>query len=409
MAEQDPVNTPSDAVPPDAPARTAAASIDAAPAGAAAPVGASATGSATAEVEAPPSPPPPAVEKKPRRPRVPLKKRLRTYGVRAYAGALALTVATVCGMALVYLFRAVFTPATLPPNFAEWEGRLDPTALRQAHVPGVTTGAGRAPIAHYHKVDRWFAPDPRNGCTVAGCHSPLPHAPESPIAAFVNLHVTFLDCRVCHEPIAADRPLAVEWVETETERARPVPAALQLIRLLEGLGREKADAVRAHPSIVALLGEVAAASGHDVEIDDLLAQIDSSVPDSPYWRKSVQQLARELPRHARGEYGAKVARQGGTKDAAAVARLTKTYLAAPAGGAERADLEKQLHRDIVPRPGACATCHAPAGKAFDFEAMGYSPRRARTLRTLPLAGMVEQIRAGESFQLPQLMEAENGR
>src|SRR4051794_37599958 len=90
-----------------------------------------------AQLPAPPPPPPPPV--KPRRPRVPLKKRLWTIGVRIYSGALMLSVATVCLMALIYLFRAVFAPATLPATFAQWQGRLDPAALRLEHAAGITS------------------------------------------------------------------------------------------------------------------------------------------------------------------------------------------------------------------------------------------------------------------------------
>jgi hypothetical protein len=351
----------------------------------------------------PPPPPPP-----PPKPRIPLRKRLRTVGVRVYAGTLTLGIGSVCTMALVYLFRAVFTPAALPLTFAQWQGRLDAAALRQDHIPGITTDAGRAPTPHYHKVDRWFAADPRNACTLSGCHSPLPHSPKSRIAVFPNLHVTFLDCRVCHEP-TSDAPIEVRWISTATGRPQEPPPVLRLIRLLDDLGPAEADARAAHPKIVALLKEMDGVAGREVELDDLLVQIDSSVPHSPFWRKSVDQLRRALPLHARGEYGAKLTRDFTADNPKTSARLARDFLAAPADGPTRKEISKQLHRNLIARPAACPTCHTADRGRFNFLAAGYSPKRAEALRTLPLARMIEQIRAGESFQLPKVMEAGDGK
>jgi hypothetical protein len=350
------------------------------------------------------APAPPPAPPKPRRPRVPLRKRLWTITVRAYSGALVLGIATVCLMALIYLFRAVFTPATLPSTFAQWQGRSDPAALRQEHVPGVTSEAGRAPMDHYHKVDRWFGSDPKNTCTVAGCHSPLPHPAKVRIAAFLNVHVTFLDCRVCHEAMDGGA-VEVGWVSSATRRPQQPPAVLRLIRTLTDLGSGDDAARTAHVTIIALLREMDGPAGQDPQLDDLRAQIESSVPGSPFWRKSMQELARELSQHARGEYGAKLARVRSETDDASTVKLTQAYLATPEGGERRKEIDKQIHQKLVAKPGACSACHAEKGGILNFQAEGYSPDRAHTLQTLPLARLVEQIRAGESFQLPKLMEA----
>ena len=353
------------------------------------------------EVTAPPPPPPAPV--KPRRPRMPLKKRLWTITVRTYSGMLVLGIATVCMMALIYLFRAVFTPAALPATFAQWHGRLDPAALRQEHIPGVTIGAGRAPMVHYHKVDRWFGSDPKNACAVVGCHSPLPHPPKVRIAAFLNLHGTFLACTVCHEP-AGGGTLDVGWVSSATGRPQQPPAVLRLIRVLKEMGSGDEAARAAHVTIIALLKEMDGLVEREPQLEDLRLQIESSVPGSPFWRKSVQELARELPLHARGEYGAKIARVRSATDPAAMVKLTQAYLAMPDGGDRRKEIGKQIHQNIV-KPGKCSACHAETGGILNFQAAGYSTDRARALQTLPLARMIEQIRAGESFQLPKLMEA----
>jgi mono/diheme cytochrome c family protein len=324
-----------------------------------------------------------------------------------YAGLLLLVVATVCVAALVYLFGAVFTPAGLPATFSDWQGRLDPAALRQENIPGVTTAAGRAPMPHYHKVDRWFGADPHNACTVSGCHTPLPHTPKSPIAAFPNLHVTFLDCAVCHEAGVEGKPIEVVWRGSASGKVQDAPPVLRLTRLLEDLGPNEADATAANPKIVGLLKELNAVAGSDPEMEDPLVEIDSSVPNSPFWRKSVQSLKGQLPLHARGEYGAKMSRTYSANNPATLAEQTRAYLAAPENSSQRKDLSQQIHRNVLPKPGACSNCHVAEGGSFNFLAAGYSPQRARTLQKLPLARMVERIRAGERFQLPQVTEGGN--
>jgi hypothetical protein len=333
---------------------------------------------------------------------------MRVIVGHVYAGLLLLVIATVCFTALVYLFRAVFTPAGLPVTFSDWQGRLDPAALRQDHIPGVTTAAGRAPMPHYHKVDRWFRPDPHNACTVSGCHSPLPHTPKSPIAAFPNLHVTFLDCTVCHEAGVEGQAIEVVWRGSASGTVQDPPPVLRLTRVLEDLGPSEADAKAAHPKIVALLKEMNAIAGLEPEMEDPLVEIDSSVPNSPFWRKSVQSLRDQLPLHARGEYGAKMTRAySANNPAATLAEQTRAYLAAPENSPQRKELSGQIHKSVLPKPGGCSNCHVTEGGLFNFQAAGYSAQRARTLQKLPLGRMVERIRAGEKFQLPRITEGGN--
>lgn len=336
---------------------------------------------------------------------------LRAAFVRFYSLALAVGVAAVCGSAIIYLYKFVFTPPQLPAALSQWQGSLDAAALRQPHVAGVTDDAARAPMNHYHKVDKWFQPDLKNTCTAAGCHSPLPHDKGSKIAAFSNLHVTFMDCMVCHDPSNAGAPkgrLQAGWVTLADYQPRDVPAVLQLIKFMEGLGNNpaKADAEQAHPTIVGLLRQVIGAVGQDGLLDDLLVQIEASVPASPLWRRSVQRLTAELPAHARGEYAAKVARSTVSPLRPELAGPTKAFLAAAEGSEARKRISDGLHQGVLAKPSACANCHTTEKAGMlDFEALGYTARRAKVLRELPLARMAQQIRDGEVFQLPKLLEA----
>jgi hypothetical protein len=349
-------------------------------------------------------------KKRHREPRRPLKQVLRLMLARLYTFALFAGIAAICAVALAYLFRSVFTPPGLPESLARWQGSIDAAALRQPHVPGVTDGAGRAPVSHYHKVDRWFQADPHNGCTVVGCHEPLPHTVKSKVAAFANMHVTFMDCRVCHEATDAGTTVVeAHWVNTASDRPQDPPAALRLVKMLEANGLTKENARQLNPQIVSLLKETLAEVGHNETIEDLMVQIDSSVPGSPIWLRSVWRLKSEIPLHARGEYGARLARQSPAWDALHMAPRTKAYLGQTSEGAARKGVSDEIHRTVLAKPNACQSCHSKEKGMLDFEALGYSPKRASALRTLPLAGLMEQIRHGETFQLPRLLEANDGR
>ena len=111
-----------------------------------------------------------------------------------------------------------------------------------------------------------------------------------------------------------------------------------------------------------------------------------------------------MPSHARGDYAAKL-----TPDAPAhreatkrLRELTPKYLEAPTGGPERGRLHQEIHGALRKVPAACTTCHGGA-TALDYEQLGYPPQRARHLRTLQLASLMQQIRQGERFYLPKLL------
>src|SRR5688500_18817496 len=103
------------------------------------------------------------------------------------------------------------------------------------------------------------------------------------------MHETLMDCRVCHEPFPGVTG-AAHWVNTANGRPQDAPAALRLINLLEANGLTKENARQLNPRILALLKETLGQVGHNATIEDLMIQIDSSVPGSPIWMKSVWRL-----------------------------------------------------------------------------------------------------------------------
>jgi hypothetical protein len=161
-----------------------------------------------------------------------LRKNARQLIVRSYSLLMLLVLGWAGYLAFASLLRTVFVPQPVPRRFLEWQGRIDVAALRSENVPGLTGPAARAPLGHYHRVEQWFELDPRNGCTLSGCHDPLPHTKKMKVPSFANMHTTFLACQMCHEPDvhAAD---SVAWYSTATGQVQPIPAVLRLRNYLE--------------------------------------------------------------------------------------------------------------------------------------------------------------------------------
>jgi len=113
----------------------------------------------------------------------------------------------------------------------QWQGKLDVAALRTDQNAGVERPAPRSPMNHYHQVDQWFQPDATNGCTLSGCHEPLPHDRKAKVPAFANFHATFLACKMCHEP--QPHRSTAHWINTDTGHPQETPAILQLLSYLE--------------------------------------------------------------------------------------------------------------------------------------------------------------------------------
>ncbi|MGD0768813.1 MAG: hypothetical protein ABSB42_11565 [Tepidisphaeraceae bacterium] len=333
---------------------------------------------------------------------------IKTILVRGYALVILGLVLAAGYFAVHYLFRTVFFAPTLPPQMLDWAGRLDVAALRSDQAEGVERPAPRAPISHYHSVDQWFQPDAGNGCTLSGCHQPLPHDRRAKVPAFANFHTTFLTCQMCHAP-PGQRPAGTRWVNTDTDRPQSSPAILELLKYLE----LDADAIESQPASVDarikdLLEQSIRTIGQDAVLDELLAEIQSSEPGSPVWKRAVSELTGELPLHSRGEYRAKLAWTA-VADSRAVQFQTMTeqarqYLAAAPGSTERRDLQTAIHGSLAGAPTPCISCHDDEPGMLDFHAAGYSPKRSAFLSHLEIAKLMQQIRQGQHFYIPNVLE-----
>ncbi|MCY2954555.1 MAG: hypothetical protein NTU53_21705 [Planctomycetota bacterium] len=363
--------------------------------------------------EAPPAPPIENQKSKIKNPPHSFLHLLNEFRIRVHAFAVLLIVSFAGYLAVTYLMHTVFMQPPVPTRFLDWQGRNDAAALRSSSAAGLTTSAERAPLAHYHRTRPWFQPDPRNGCTVSGCHDPLPHTRKQKVPAFANFHATFLACQMCHAP-ADGGPTAVTWVNITSAQRQPPPAMLQLLRYLDTFSELiPKNPAEAHAAILPLLRGTLTILGDDPALSTMLLQIETSEPGSPVWRQAVDQLTYDLPSYARGEYGAKLAREpqpGSYQETSRTLRnLAQRYLANYSDVPHRKQLHSEIHGSLLKEPVTCLPCHGDSPATLNYESLGYSPRRAKLLGNLQLARLMQQIRQGEQFHLPKLLGSDDAK
>jgi len=347
-----------------------------------------------------------------------LLKAAKSIVLRLYALMILLVLVWAGYTAVTYLFGSVFKLTPVPEKFTEWQANFNVEALRGEDVPGVGKPAMRAPLGHYHGVDRWFQADAHNGCTVSGCHSPMPHSQLPAVRAFSNFHTTFLTCQTCHEPTET-RPKPAVWVSMATGEVQEPPALLRLItHIQEDQDKIKNNPAAIHPVIVELLKQTLEIVGGDAPLNYLRVQIETSEPGSPVWRLAIGQLAVELPLHERGEYGAKIAPKAFGEDYlqfyGRIKRATRDYARAGGGGVEKMEPEvfqlyKDVHAPLRKDATSCMSCHGDKPSLLNLESLGYSSTRATALRSNPLADQMQQLRRGEPFKLPSFLGEGNAR
>lgn len=325
--------------------------------------------------------------------------------VRAYAAGLLLVTLWTGYAVFDYLIETVFSPMHVPQEIREWQARLDATLLTAQPAAGLTRDAPRAPMNHYHGVQRWYQPDPLNNCTTSGCHSPLPHGKSKAVRAFANFHSTFLSCEMCHAA-GLSGTVATVWVDTRTNESTDPPAMLRLLALMERSdARVEEDLDGMHVEIMSLLRASAEIAGRDSALGFLLTQFDTTEPGSPVWWKSLARLRDEVVRHVRGEYGAKLAVKGAEQEeiAALIGELVKEYQSATADEDQSA-LSVRIHESVAGEPAGCQACHGGRPGRLDYQSVGYTRSRSEYLQSMAIATMMQHIREGRPFHLPQVLD-----
>jgi hypothetical protein len=362
--------------------------------------------------DAPPAPSPAG------RPRRSLARILLDIAARGYAIAIIAIVLGLSFLALRYLVVTLILPSAAPPQITGIPTRMTETLLltRRTQWPGVVeTENPRTPLAHYHRLDSWIQPDRFNSCTQSGCHAPLPHARRKEVRAFLNMHATSLHCGVCH--LRSDAPLATTWYDLRTGKARPAPVVLQAYAWLmsdEGRRALSAPTPAAQHKLVGLLRAAAREADNEPTLTNLANDIAAERYDSPAFATLLETAQATLPRHFRGEYGAKLALRDSASGQPMLAHpdtqeAVRTYLreAASADPQRLQELLAAVHPARRIRSLHCTDCHTATGGLLAFAAAGYPPARIAMLSQPVIFSMIEHIAAGQPFYLPSLVTPES--
>ena len=333
---------------------------------------------------------------------------------RAYALAMILLITWVSYRALRYLVTTLMYPSAVPEQITGIPVRLDEALLqtrRSAWAGMQLSEHPRTPPAHYHRLDAWIQPDPYNDCTRAGCHAPLPHARRKEVRAFLNMHATTLHCGICHlRP--AEQPLPTVWYDLHTGAVRGAPTVLQTYAWLvseQGRRQLAAPDEQVQRRLTAELRTAARDADDDPVLSQLAEHIAAVRYSSPEFLRFVETARQTLPRHFRGEYGAKLAVRGG--DGRPVLghpgsqQAVERYLReAPfADAARRAELLAALHPLRRQEPAQCGDCHGDGERLIDLHSAGYPAARIEMLSQPLIFRMVESISQGQPFYLPTLI------
>jgi hypothetical protein len=134
----------------------------------------------------------------------------------------------------------------------------------------------------------------------------------------------------------------------------------------------------------------------------------SSQPGSPVWKRAVMELIGELPLHSRGEYRAKLAWTSVAEQRLDQLRTLSgqagQYLSSEPDSPKRRQLQSAIHGSLAASPTPCVSCHEDQPAMLDFQAAGYSPKRAAYLSHLEIARLMQQIRQGQHFYIPNLLQ-----
>ena len=338
---------------------------------------------------------------------------------RAYALGVIVLVLWLSFAALRYLVGTLLWPAAAPARIVGIPTRLTESVLEtgQSRWPGVQASEmPRVPLAHYHRLGSWVRPDRFNDCTRSGCHAPLPHSQRKEVRAFLNMHATSIHCGVCHLQ-SESQPLPTTWYDLDVGEPRDAPSILQTYAWLvseEGRRELATPTPRMQRRLVELLRTAAEEADGARELRQLAEHVAAVRHTSPAFQELLDTARDALPRHFRGEYGAKLALRESPRRPTARPILAhantqaavETYFReqATADPARREQLVAAVHPQRRPAALHCTDCHAAEGGLIDFAAAGYPPARVQMLSQPVIFRMIEHIAAGQPFYLPGFMQ-----
>ncbi|MCU7905635.1 MAG: hypothetical protein KZQ76_07185 [Candidatus Thiodiazotropha sp. (ex Epidulcina cf. delphinae)] len=78
------------------------------------------------------------------------------------------------------------------------------------------TDAGMNKYDHFHNIDESVLKIAKSPSVCLKCHGSYPHSKSKQIRAFLNAHVYFMACEVCHLEAEKRAHVAFEWLDDET-------------------------------------------------------------------------------------------------------------------------------------------------------------------------------------------------
>lgn len=333
---------------------------------------------------------------------------------RAYALAMLGLLCTLTFMALRYLYVALVTPAKAPAQITALPTRLTADLLDTSRSDWQAldaTDTPRTPPSHYHRIDGWVATDRVNDCTRSGCHSPIPHSKNKVTRAFLNMHSTSIHCGVCHMR-GDERPRPLVWYELEKGRIAEPPAILEAYGMLaspdaaQHWDKPTADD---QARLVESLKAAARQSPAGNALVTLAEHFEAVAPGSPMFQSLLSEARTSLPRHFRGEYGAKLAVKDATTGGPILGHpgteeVVQSYLT------RRDGLDKQAREQLLERVHplrrkdalSCGDCHTPTDSLVDFKSVGFPQARIHDMTAPIVVKMTDHLRRGDpAFTMPE--------
>lgn len=343
---------------------------------------------------------------------------LRQLAKRVYAVALVLIILWLSWRAVFYLVSSLMLPAKPPPQIVDIPTRLSPSAVVRSDSAAIQATANpRSPLSHYHRLDQGFQPDHHNGCTISGCHAPLPHGKNRADRAFLNMHATSIHCAVCHVQ-NNQTPLDLAWYDLQSggELGRPPSLLRAFAWLTSPAVRDKKEFTSAEQTeIVRLLRAAVDEAGGEPQLASLAGHLAAVRATSDEFTRLVQVTRDAVQGQFRGEYGAKLALlDAGTRKPflgmSGIEAATKTFLArrGTLTEPEKTALLKQIHPPRRDRTLQCGECHRVEGSLVNFSSLGYPPARIQAISSPLVTEAIEHIIQGKPFYLPGVLRTEGG-
>jgi hypothetical protein len=225
------------------------------------------------------------------------------------------------------------------------------------------------------------------------------------------MHATSLHCGVCHERSDL-APLRLVWYRLEGGSLSEPPALLRAYGWLTERRLEEGEQISAkdQEQISSLLKAASEESDGDRVLRNLADHLSAIRPQSPEFLRVLRLAANELPRHFRGEYGAKLAlADPGSGEPilgnSAVDPAVRKFLERreKADEIERKDMLKRVHPSLRDPSLQCNQCHRVEGSLVGLAAAGYPAARLQAISQPLVMQAVENMKEGRPFHIPTFL------